>query len=107
MSRRKGLPINGWLNVDKPLGLTSSAVVGQVKRAFGAAKVGHGGTLDPLATGVLPIAFGEATKVIGFVMDAEKRYRFVVRWGESRTTDDAEGAVVATSAGLPTEAAIH
>jgi tRNA pseudouridine55 synthase len=82
-------------------------VVGQLKRAFGAAKVGHGGTLDPLATGVLPVAFGEATKVIGFVIDAPKRYRFVVRWGEARATDDAEGAVVATSAVRPAEAAIR
>ncbi len=106
MSRRKGALINGWLNVDKPAGLTSSAVVGRLKRAFGAAKVGHGGTLDPLATGVLPIAFGEATKVIGFVVDAAKRYRFTVRWGEARATDDAEGAVLATSPHRPAAAEI-
>jgi len=107
VSRRKGAPINGWLNVDKPLGLTSSQVVGKLKRAFGAAKVGHGGTLDPLASGVLPIAFGEATKVINFVVDAQKRYRFTVRWGEARSTDDAEGEVLATSAVRPSEAAIE
>lgn len=106
MSRRKGAAVNGWLNLDKPLGLTSSAAVGKLRRLFGAAKVGHGGTLDPLATGVLPIAFGEATKVVGFVMDAQKRYRFTVRWGEARATDDAEGEVVATSARRPDAAAI-
>ena len=107
MSRRKGALINGWLNVDKPIGLTSSAVVGRLKRAFGAAKVGHGGTLDPLATGVLPIAFGEATKVIGFVVDAAKRYRFTVRWGEERDTDDTEGQVVKTSDVRPSAEAIR
>lgn len=106
MGRRKGAPVNGWLNLDKPLGLSSSAAVGKVRRLFGAAKVGHGGTLDPLASGVLPIAFGEATKVIGFVMDAAKRYLFTVRWGEARTTDDAEGAVEATSPVRPDAAAI-
>jgi len=81
--------------------------VGRLRRALGAAKVGHGGTLDPLATGVLPIAFGEATKVINFIVDADKRYRFTVRWGEARRTDDAEGAVVATSAHRPTASAIE
>jgi tRNA pseudouridine55 synthase len=106
VSRRKGAPISGWLNVDKPVGPSSSAVVGRVRRALGAAKVGHGGTLDPLASGVLPIALGEATKVIGFVVDAEKRYRFTVRWGEARSTDDAEGEVVAASAARPSDAAI-
>ena len=106
MRRRKGTPISGWLNVDKPVGPSSSAVVGRLKRGFGAAKVGHGGTLDPLASGVLPIAFGEATKVIGFVVDAAKLYRFTVRWGEARTTDDAEGAVLETSPHRPSEAAI-
>ena len=106
MSRRKGAPISGWLNVDKPVGPSSSAVVGRLRRALGAAKVGHGGTLDPLASGVLPIAFGEATKVIGFVVDADKRYRFSVRFGEARATDDAEGEVTAESAVRPTDAAI-
>ncbi len=107
MSRRKGAAISGWLNVDKPAGLTSSAVVGRLKRALGAAKVGHGGTLDPLATGVLPIALGEATKVIGFVVDAAKRYRFTVRWGEARATDDAEGEILAVSDSRPDAAAIR
>ena len=106
MSRRKGAPISGWLNVDKPVGPSSSAVVGRVRRALGAAKVGHGGTLDPLASGVLPIALGEATKVIGFVVDAEKRYRFTVRWGAARSTDDAEGEVIEESAARPSDAAI-
>src|SRR5581483_4525445 len=106
VSRRKGAPISGWLNLDKPVGPSSSAVVGKLKRLFGAAKVGHGGTLDPLASGVLPIAFGEATKVIGFVVDADKRYRFTVRWGEARSTDDAEGEVVETSPHRPSAEAI-
>jgi len=107
MSRRRGEAISGWLNVDKPAGPSSSAVVGTLRRAFGAAKAGHGGTLDPLATGVLPIAFGEATKVMGFVVDTAKRYRFTVRWGEARTTDDAAGEVLETAAGRPSEAEIR
>ncbi len=94
---RKGTPIHGWLAVDKPSGLSSSAVVGAVKKLTGAAKVGHGGTLDPLATGVLPIALGEATKMVAYAMDGTKVYRFTVRWGEARATDDAEGPVTATS----------
>jgi len=95
--KRKGDPIHGWLIVDKPAGLTSSAVVGKVKRALNAAKAGHGGTLDPMATGVLPIALGEATKTVSYVMNGAKTYRFTVRWGEARTTDDAEGEITQTS----------
>lgn len=95
--RRKGLTLNGWIIVDKPLGLTSTQVIGKVRRATQAAKLGHGGTLDPLATGILPIALGEATKTIAWCQDATKTYRFTVRWGESTTTDDAEGAVAQTS----------
>lgn len=95
--RRRGDPIHGWLNVDKPAGMTSTAVVGAVRRLTNAAKVGHGGTLDPLATGVLPIALGEATKTVAYVMDGEKEYEFTVRWGEERDTDDAEGQVTAVS----------
>ena len=95
--RRKGKPINGWLIVDKPAGMTSTAVVNAVRRITGAAKAGHAGTLDPLATGVLPIALGEATKTVPYAMDSAKRYRFTVRWGEARDTDDAEGADTATS----------
>ena len=101
--KRKGDPVHGWLIVDKPAGITSSAVVGKVKRIFNAAKAGHGGTLDPLATGILPIAFGEATKTVSYVMDGIKTYRFTVRWGESRTTDDAEGEIVETSDVRPDE----
>ncbi len=95
--KRRGRPIHGWLIIDKPAGMTSSAVVGRVRRMTDAAKAGHGGTLDPLATGVLPIALGEATKTVSYVMDGAKTYRFTVRWGEARTTDDAEGAVTETS----------
>jgi tRNA pseudouridine55 synthase len=108
MARRsKGRPIHGWLVVNKARGITSTDVVTTVKRLTGAMKVGHGGTLDPLATGVLPIALGEATKTVAYVMDAQKSYRFTVRFGEARNTDDAEGEVVATSARRPTDAEIE
>ena len=103
---RRGKPINGWIAVDKPAGITSAGVVAQVKRATGAAKVGHGGTLDPLATGVLPIALGEATKTVQYVMDGTKVYAFRIRWGEARDTDDAEGAVTETSDLRPSESGI-
>ncbi len=99
--KRKGVKIDGWVVIDKPLGLTSTQVVGRVRRLTGAAKLGHGGTLDPLASGVLPIALGEATKTIPFIMEARKTYHFTVRWGQDRNTDDAEGEVVATSAHRP------
>lgn len=99
--------INGWLNVDKPAGLSSAAVVARVKYATGARKAGHGGTLDPLATGVLPIALGEATKTVAYVMDGTKSYRFSVRWGEARSTDDLEGEVVETSETRPNAAEIE
>lgn len=105
--RRKGKRINGWLIIDKPSGITSTAVVGRVKRLTDAAKAGHGGTLDPLATGILPIALGEATKTVMYVMDAAKRYRFTVRFGASTTTDDSEGEVLKTSDDRPTDAAIE
>jgi tRNA pseudouridine55 synthase len=101
--KRRGKPIHGWIIIDKPEGLSSSAVVGRVRRLTGAAKVGHAGTLDPMATGVLPMALGEATKTVSFLMDSAKAYRFTVRWGEGRDTDDAEGAVVATSDERPTK----
>ena len=78
--KRRGLPIDGWLVLDKPYGVTSTAALGAARRAFDAAKAGHGGTLDPLATGILPIAFGEATKTVSFVMDGRKAYRFTVCW---------------------------
>jgi tRNA pseudouridine55 synthase len=105
--KRKGTPIDGWLSIDKPLGLTSTQVVAAVRRATGAAKVGHGGTLDPLASGVLPVALGEATKTVQYVMDGSKTYRWQVEWGESRTTDDREGERVATSDHRPSDAEIN
>ena len=91
------VPLDGWLIIDKPPGLTSTDVVNRVRRAFDAQKAGHGGTLDPLATGVLPIAFGAATKTVPYVMDGTKLYRFTLRFGEARDTDDADGQVTATS----------
>lgn len=99
--RRKGTPVHGWLVIDKPAGPTSTQVVGKVRRKLDAAKAGHGGTLDPLATGVLPVAFGEATKTVPYVMEGAKRYRFTVRWGEGTDTDDAEGEIVETSMNRP------
>ncbi len=107
MSRRKGQKVDGWVIVDKPVGPTSTQVVGKVRSLFDANKAGHGGTLDPLATGILPIALGEATKTVPFVMDGRKTYRFTIRWGETRNTDDAEGEVTGTSDVRPTEAEIN
>ncbi len=103
MRKRRGQPLDGWLIIDKPPGMTSTDVVNRVKRAFDAQKAGHGGTLDPLATGVLPIAFGAATKTVPYVMDGTKVYRFTLRLGEARDTDDADGAVIATSDVRPTD----
>ncbi|MCF8469074.1 MAG: tRNA pseudouridine(55) synthase TruB [Sneathiella sp.] len=94
---RRGIPIHGWLNIDKPEGMSSAQVVAAVKRLTTAQKVGHAGTLDPFATGVLPIALGEATKTVGYIVDDTKVYRFTVRWGEARNTDDTEGEIIATS----------
>jgi tRNA pseudouridine55 synthase len=105
--RRKGRPIHGWLVLDKPTGMTSTDAVSRVKRLFNAAKAGHAGTLDPLASGVLPIALGEATKTVSFVVDGLKSYRFTVRWGAETETDDAEGAVLETSAARPSRADIE
>lgn len=99
--RKKGRPINGWLILDKPAGRTSTQALAAVKRLFDAQKAGHAGTLDPLATGVLPIAFGEATKTVSYAVDGEKAYRFTVRWGEETTTDDSEGEVTKTSDARP------
>ena len=107
MRRKKGLPLDGWLIIDKPSGLTSTSVVNRVRRGFDAQKAGHGGTLDPLATGVLPIAFGAATKTVPYVMDGTKLYRFTLRFGESRDTDDADGVATATSGVRPTDEAIR
>ncbi len=94
--RHKGRQVHGWLNLDKPLGLSSSQAVSRVQRAFDAKKAGHGGTLDPLATGILPIALGEATKTAAYAMDGSKTYYFGVRWGEARSTDDREGEIIET-----------
>ena len=91
--KRKGRPVHGWVIVDKPLGLTSTQCLAKVRRLTQAAKAGHGGTLDPLASGILPIALGEATKTVAYVMGSGKTYRFTVRWGEATSTDDAEGAI--------------
>jgi len=107
MARRKGRDISGWLVIDKPAGPTSTAVVNKVRWAFGAAKAGHAGTLDPAATGLLAVALGEATKTVPYVTDDDKCYRFTVRWGEATNTDDAEGEVIATSALRPTDEAIR
>ncbi len=108
MSRRKkGNAVHGWVVLDKPLGLTSTQAVGAVRRAFNAQKAGHAGTLDPLATGILPIALGEATKTVPFAVDGEKAYRFTVRWGVETTTDDTEGSAVKTSDTRPSRADIE
>ncbi|MEO0960880.1 MAG: tRNA pseudouridine(55) synthase TruB [Pseudomonadota bacterium] len=104
--RKKGLPVSGWVVVDKPLGPTSTHVVSKVRRAFNAQKAGHAGTLDPLGSGILPVALGEATKTVPYLVDATKEYRFAVHWGEQRDTDDREGNVTATSDVRPTKDAI-
>jgi tRNA pseudouridine55 synthase len=105
--RRRGRKIDGWLVIDKPSGMTSTAVVTRARKLLDAAKAGHGGTLDPLATGLLPVAFGEATKTVSYVMDGIKEYQFRVRWGEARDTDDSEGKVAETSGNRPEAAAIR
>jgi tRNA pseudouridine55 synthase len=105
--RRKGEAVSGWIVLDKPINLGSTQAVGQVRRAFNAQKAGHAGTLDPLATGILPIALGEATKTVPFLVDADKAYEFTVAWGEETTTFDREGPVIATSEVRPTPDAIR
>lgn len=108
MSRRKkGSPVHGWVIVDKPEGITSTQVVGAIKRIFDAQKAGHAGTLDPMATGVLAVALGEATKTVPYAMDSEKTYRFTACWGEGRDSDDAQGAITETSPVRPTREAIE
>jgi tRNA pseudouridine55 synthase len=104
--RSKRVIVDGWLILDKPVGITSTQAVSRAKRIFNAKKAGHAGTLDPLATGILPIAFGEATKTVPFVQDGRKAYRFTVRWGEETDSDDAEGALVQTSDERPDVASI-
>ncbi len=105
--RRDKRDVHGWLVLDKPVGMTSTHAVSVIKRLFSARRCGHAGTLDPLASGALPIALGEATKTVPFVMDGRKFYRFTVRWGEERDTDDAEGRVVAQSDARPSAEAIR
>ena len=103
MRRKRGRPLDGWLIIDKPPHMTSTDVVNRVRRGFDAQKAGHGGTLDPLATGVLPIAFGSATKTVPYVMDSTKIYRFTLALGQARDTDDADGVTIAESAERPTD----
>ncbi len=104
--RRKGKPVHGWVVLDKAVGMTSTQAVARVRRVFEAQKAGHGGTLDPLATGILPVALGEATKTVPYVMEGTKTYHFTLQWGASTTTDDAEGEVLARSDKRPSETEI-
>ncbi len=99
--RRKGRRVDGWLIIDKEAGMTSTQAVGRVRRLTQAQKAGHGGTLDPIATGILPIALGQATKTVPYIMDASKKYRFTVCFGQSTTTDDCEGEIVRESENRP------
>ncbi|PDT86222.1 tRNA pseudouridine(55) synthase TruB [Sinorhizobium sp. BJ1] len=103
----KGRPISGWLILDKPLDFGSTEAVSKIKWLFKAQKAGHAGTLDPLASGLLPIALGDATKTVPYVMDGRKIYEFTVAWGEERSTDDLEGEVARSSAERPSEEAIR
>jgi tRNA pseudouridine55 synthase len=105
--KRDKCDVHGWVVLDKPVGMTSTHAVSVVKRLFSAKRCGHAGTLDPLASGALPIALGEATKTVPFVMDGRKLYRFAIRWGEERDTDDAEGRIVSTSKERPSLEAIR
>jgi tRNA pseudouridine55 synthase len=105
--RREKLKVDGWIILDKPVGVTSTHALGIVKRLYKASKAGHAGTLDPLASGILPLAFGEATKTVPYVMDGEKAYRFTVTWGVETNTDDSDGVMVNSSAERPTAAAIE
>ncbi len=108
MARRKrGREVDGWLIVDKPEGMGSTEVVARARRAYDAAKAGHAGTLDPLATGLLAVAFGEATKTVPYAQEGLKTYRFTARWGEATATDDREGEVVARSDIRPSRAEIE
>jgi tRNA pseudouridine55 synthase len=105
--KKRGQPVHGWVVFDKPLGMTSTQAVGKIRRIFDAEKAGHGGTLDPLATGLLPIALGEATKTVQWAMDGRKVYRFEVTWGAERNTDDMEGEVTVQSDSRPTKDGIE
>jgi tRNA pseudouridine55 synthase len=105
--RKKGDPVSGWVVLDKPYDLGSTSAVGRVRRAFNAQKAGHAGTLDPLATGVLPIALGEATKTVPFLVEADKTYRFMVAWGSTTASFDGESAITATSDVRPSRQAVE
>jgi len=105
--RRKGAKIDGWVVLDKSEGMTSATAVNRVRRLLDARKAGHTGTLDPIASGVLPIALGEATKLVSLLMDAGKEYAFTIRWGEARDTDDRDGKVIECSDSRPDAAAIE
>ena len=105
--RSKRVEVNGWVVLDKPVGITSTHAVSRLKRIYNGKKAGHAGTLDPLASGILPIAFGEATKTVPFVQDGEKAYRFTVLWGAETNTDDADGTIVARSESRPPRDAIE
>ncbi|MCT8998189.1 tRNA pseudouridine(55) synthase TruB [Chelativorans intermedius] len=105
--KKKGRPLSGWLVLDKPAGMGSTEAVSKVKWLYKAQKAGHAGTLDPLASGMLPIALGEATKTVPYVMEGAKVYRFTIAWGEERTTDDLEGPVVRSSDRRPSEEEIR
>ncbi|MBQ4084069.1 MAG: tRNA pseudouridine(55) synthase TruB, partial [Alphaproteobacteria bacterium] len=105
MSEKKD--ITGWLVLDKPLGMSSAQAVGKVKHLLHPKKIGHAGTLDPLASGVLPLALGKATRTVSYVMDGHKKYRFEITFGKATTTDDAEGEIIKTSSKLPTEEEIR
>ena len=102
MAKRKGDPVHGWLVLDKPLGMTSTKALAIARRLLNAPKAGHAGTLDPLANGVLPLAFGEATKTVPYLVEARKAYRFTVKWGAETSTDDSEGPVTRESSKRPT-----
>jgi tRNA pseudouridine55 synthase len=105
--RRERLKVDGWIVLDKPVGVTSTHALSIVKRLYKADKAGHAGTLDPLASGILPLAFGEATKTVPYVMDGEKAYRFTVTWGAETNTDDSDGEIVNSSAKRPSAAEIE
>jgi tRNA pseudouridine55 synthase len=109
MSKKKSsrAVVDGWVALDKPVGLTSTQAVSRLKRLYNAQKAGHAGTLDPLASGILPVAFGEATKTVPFVQDGEKAYRFTVRWGVETDTDDSDGRMTRESAARPERDAIE
>jgi len=105
--RSKRAEVNGWFILDKPQGMTSTHAVSRLKRIFNAKKAGHAGTLDPLATGILPVAFGEATKTVPFVQDGQKAYLFTANWGEETDSDDADGAVVRVSPQRPSRETVE